>query len=100
MGHLEMMQTFQSRIYTFLDGHPEHLFAGASLEQAGQMNRAGADIPEEDTEGVDVNTVVVLAREQFWCHVNRSAHHAPRHHRLWLAEAKVRQLSTIVIIEL
>ena len=61
---------------------------------------SGTDIPEENAEGVDVHTVVVVASEELWSHVDRGAYDAAAHHGLRLAETQVCDSSTVLPVKL
>ena len=56
--------------------------------------------PEEYAERVYIDGVVVVAGEQLRRHVDGRAHDAARHHRLRLAEPKVRQLAAVTLVQL
>ena len=85
---------------TTLDLVPERLLAGTDLEAAWQAHCPSTDVPEENAKRVDVDAVVVAAAEQLGRHVDRRPDHAAGHHRLRLAETKVRQLAPVVVIQL
>lgn len=46
---------------TFLDVGPQLVFTGALLEGFWELDGAGAQIPEENPEGVHVHGVIVLS---------------------------------------
>lgn len=47
--------------FTLFDVVPELILAGAFLKGFWEFDRAGAEVPEEDPEGVDVHRVVILS---------------------------------------
>ena len=57
-------------------------------------------LPEENGEGVDVDAVVVLTREQLWRHVNGRANNTSAHHSFRLAKSQVRQQRTLSLVQL
>ncbi len=54
---------------------PQLVLAAAGLEVLGQLDGAGADVPEQDAERVDVHTGAVLGVEHLGTHVNGCAHY-------------------------
>ena len=67
--------------------------------QTNKMIKVRA-LPEENGEGVDVDAVVVLTREQLWRHVNGRANNTSAHHSFRLAKSQVRQQCTLSFIQL
>ena len=61
---------------------------------------ASTHIPEEDSKGIDIHTVVIVTREELWRHVDGGPHDAARHHGLWLAETKVCDSAVVVFVQL
>lgn len=49
---------------TFFDIIPELVLAGAFLKGFREFYGTGAQVPEEDPEGIDVNRVVIFSCEQ------------------------------------
>lgn len=64
------------------------------------MRRIANNEPEENTKCIDINRVVIAAREQLRCHVDWSANNGTRHHRFWLAETEVCDLAAILVVQL
>ena len=48
----------------------------ALLKNEWQPDVAGTDVPEEDTKGIHIHTVVIVACEELWGHVYWGAHYA------------------------
>lgn len=71
----------------------------ALLKDERQPDVAGTDVPEEDTEGIHVHTVVVVTCEKLWGHVYRGAHYTAWHHGFRLAEAQVCQFSSVLLVQ-
>lgn len=61
---------------TLPDTVPQLVLRVALLKDERQPDVAGTDVPEEDTEGVHIHTVVVVTCEKLWGHVYRGAHYA------------------------
>lgn len=93
---VEVWQSFGS--HAAFDGRPKIVFRTTRLEVARQCYRTRAYVPEEDTERVDVYRVVVLRVEHLRTHVYRCANDRARHHRFGLAEAQVRDFSSILLV--
>lgn len=53
-------RTKERRCFTLLDVVPQLILAGAFLKGLWELDGPGAQVPEEDPEGVDVHRVVVL----------------------------------------
>lgn len=85
---------------TFPDAGPQLLLAVKLLKMIRQPHLPGANVPEQNPERVHVHARVVPPRQQFRRHVYRRPDDAPRHHRLRYAETKIRQLRSVVSIQL
>lgn len=72
----------------------------ALFVDVGQPGLSGAEVPEEHPEGVDVDTVVVVAGQQLRGHVDGGADHTAGHHHLHFAEAQIGQLGTVLFVQL
>lgn len=49
---------------TFFNIVPELILAGAFLESFWKLHRTGAQVPEQDPKGVDVDRVVILSCQE------------------------------------
>ena len=58
------------------------------------------DVPEQDTEGVDIHAVVVVTSEQLGRHVDGSSNNTARHHRLRFTEAQISDFAAIFFVKL
>lgn len=74
---------------TFSDACPQLFFTVKLFEMVGQFNLSGAYVPKEYSKGVYVNTGIVSAREEFWCHVDRRTDDTSGHHGFRYAESKI-----------
>ena len=87
-------------LQTFLDILPQLILVGTLFECTWQLHVSGADVPEQNTEGVHVHTAVVATGEELRRHVNGSSHNAPTHHGLWLTESQIGQLGSVLLVQL
>lgn len=59
-----------------------------------------ADVPKQNPERVNVDRIVVIAREQLRRHMDRSADDRSRHHRFGLAKSQICDFRAIRVIQL
>jgi len=85
---------------TFSNESEQHVFVRADFEVSWKADCPGTDVPEQNTERVDIDAVVVLARHQLGRHVQRRANYTARHHRLRFTEPEICQSATVVCIQL
>lgn len=79
---------------------PQLILAVTAVIDRRQFDLVAADVPEENSEGIDIDGSRVRAIEQLRCHVDRCAHQRHCHHGFRLAKAKVGQLATVVSVQL
>lgn len=61
---------------------------------------ASTDVPVEYAKGIYINTIVIVASEKLWSHVDGSTNNTAWHHCLWLAETQISQLGSIASVQL
>ncbi len=81
-------------------GRPELFLVAAGIKRPWEFGVVGADVPEEDSEGVDVDGIVVQPTEEFGGHVDGGSHDGACHHGLRLAEAQIRQAAPVAAVQL
>jgi hypothetical protein len=79
---------------------PQLVFTLTSIISLWKLNTALADVPQENTKGININGIVISTTKQLRSHMDRSTNNRCTHHCLWFAEAKVSDLASIVFIQL
>ena len=72
----------------------------ASVKGSREFRIVGADVPEEDPEGVNVYGIVIGTGEKFRCHVDGCSDDGACHHGLKFAESEICEGATILIVKL
>ena len=88
------------RPQSFPNSSPELLLVLASVKGSREFRVVGADVPEEDSEGVNVYGIVVGTSKKFRCHVDGCFDNGTCHHGLRFAESKICEGATILIVKL
>ena len=81
-------------------GRPKLLLVLTGVKCSREFRIVGADVPEEDSKGVDVYCVVVGTGEKFGGHVNGRADDSTSHHSLRFAETEIRECTSVLIVKL
>ena len=84
---VESRQPLRPKTFTYC--RPELLFVLTSVKSAREFGVVGANVPEKDSESVNVDSIVVGTTKEFWCHVDGSADYGTCHHCFRLAKSKI-----------
>lgn len=54
---------------TFSNEIEKHVLVGTDFEVCRKSNGAGTDVPEENTECIDIDAMIILTSHKLGCHV-------------------------------
>ena len=78
---------------------PKGVFIWTVRKLRRQVGFPRTQVPEENAEGVSIDSVVVLLTEQLGRHVDRGADHGTRYHCVGFAEAKIGDFRSVVVVQ-
>lgn len=83
----------------FFNVIPQLVLAGAFLKGLWEFDRASAEIPEQDSKGIDIHRIIILSCKELRGHVDGGSYDAAGHHGLWLTEAQVCDLGPVLLVQ-
>ena len=95
---IESRQTFRSQALPH--GRPQLFLVLAGVKCPRELGVVGADVPEEDPKGVDIDRVVIGTTEEFRRHVDGRSYDGARHHRLGFTETKICECTSVGRVKL
>lgn len=78
---------------------PEGVFVGTVRELRREVSLPRAEVPEEDSERVGVDPVVVFLTEQLRCHMDWRANHGAGYHSIRLTKTKISDFRSVVVVQ-
>ena len=79
---------------------PKVVFTSTLFKRQRETHCSSADVPEQNSECIDIHAVVIATWEQLWSHVDGRAYDGTWHHGLGFTEAQISDLASVLWVKL